>query len=83
MSFAAWCRGNRLAGAFTRIRQGARGRRDLGQRIPAHSGFREAFARVFGDEEVHGSFGALHPSKWLSPHKAVWTLVISMVVLAS
>ena len=50
MSFAAWCRGNRLAGAFMRIRQGAA----LDDAIfdsgyESHSGFREAFNRVFGD----------------------------------
>jgi AraC family transcriptional regulator, regulatory protein of adaptative response / methylated-DNA-[protein]-cysteine methyltransferase len=50
MSFAAWCRGNRLAGAFMRIRQGATlddATFDSG--FQSHSGFREAFARVFGD----------------------------------
>jgi len=50
MSFAAWCRGNRLAGAFMRIRQGAA----LDDAIfdsgfQSHSGFREAFTRVFGE----------------------------------
>ena len=50
MSFAAWCRGNRLAGAFMRIRQGA----TLDDAIfdsgfQSHSGFREAFTRVFGE----------------------------------
>ena len=50
MSFAAWCRGNRLAGAFMRIRQGA----SLDDAIfdsgfQSHSGFREAFTRVFGN----------------------------------
>ena len=50
MSFAAWCRGNRLAGAFMRLRQGAK----LDDAIfdsgfESHSGFREAFSRVFGD----------------------------------
>jgi AraC family transcriptional regulator of adaptative response/methylated-DNA-[protein]-cysteine methyltransferase len=50
MSFAAWCRGNRLAGAFMRIRQGAA----LDDAIfdsgfQSHSGFREAYGRVFGD----------------------------------
>jgi AraC family transcriptional regulator of adaptative response/methylated-DNA-[protein]-cysteine methyltransferase len=50
MSFSAWCRGNRLAGAFMRIRQGA----TLDDAIfdsgfQSHSGFREAFGRVFGD----------------------------------
>lgn len=50
MSFAAWCRGNRLAGAFMRIRQGATlddAAFDSG--FESHSGFREAFARVFGE----------------------------------
>src|SRR5258707_10202503 len=50
MTFAAWCRGNRLAGAFMRIRRGAA----LDDAIfdsgfESHSGFREAFARVFGE----------------------------------
>ena len=50
MSFAAWCRGHRLAGAFTQIRQGA----NLDDVIfdsgfESHSGFREAFHRTFGN----------------------------------
>ena len=50
MSFAAWCRDNRLAGAFMRIRHGA----TLDDAIfdsgfQSHSGFREAFTRVFGE----------------------------------
>jgi AraC family transcriptional regulator, regulatory protein of adaptative response / methylated-DNA-[protein]-cysteine methyltransferase len=50
MSFAAWCRGNRLAGAFTRIRQGATlDDAILDSGFESHSGFREAFSRVFGD----------------------------------
>ena len=50
MSFSAWCRGNRLAGAFMRIRQGA-SLDDAGfdSGFESHSGFREAFARVFGE----------------------------------
>lgn len=49
MSFAAWCRGHRLAGAFTRIRNGA----SLDDVIfdsgfESHSGFRDAFNRTFG-----------------------------------
>ena len=50
MSFAAWCRGNRLAGAFMRIRRGAAlddAAFDSG--FQSHSGFREAFTRVFGE----------------------------------
>ena len=50
MSFVAWCRGHRLAGAFSRIRNGAK----LDDAIfdsgfESHSGFREAFNRTFGD----------------------------------
>lgn len=49
MSFAAWCRGHRLAGAFTQIRNGA----NLDDVIfesgfESHSGFRDAFSRTFG-----------------------------------
>jgi len=50
MSFAAWCRGNRLAGAFMRIRQGATlddATFDSG--FQSHSGFRDAFSRLFGE----------------------------------
>jgi AraC family transcriptional regulator of adaptative response/methylated-DNA-[protein]-cysteine methyltransferase len=50
MSFAAWCRGNRLAGAFMRIRQGAvLDDAILDSGFESHSGFREAFTRVFGE----------------------------------
>ena len=50
MSFAAWCRGHRLAGAFSQIRKGAK----LDDAIfdsgfESHSGFRDAFTRTFGD----------------------------------
>lgn len=49
MSFAEWCRGHRLAGAFTQIRNGTK----LDDAIfdsgfESHSGFREAFGRTFG-----------------------------------
>jgi len=50
MSFVAWCRGHRLAGAFTQIRNGAKIDDvvfDSG--FESHSGFREAFSRTFGD----------------------------------
>jgi AraC family transcriptional regulator of adaptative response/methylated-DNA-[protein]-cysteine methyltransferase len=49
MSFTAWCRGHRLAGAFTRIRKGEKlddAVFDSG--FESHSGFREAFNRTFG-----------------------------------
>jgi AraC family transcriptional regulator, regulatory protein of adaptative response / methylated-DNA-[protein]-cysteine methyltransferase len=50
MTFTAWCRGQRLAGAFTRIRNGT----NLDDVIfesgfESHSGFREAFNRTFGE----------------------------------
>jgi AraC family transcriptional regulator of adaptative response/methylated-DNA-[protein]-cysteine methyltransferase len=49
MTFAAWCRGLRLARAFTQIRAGQPVDDvvfDHG--FESHSGFREAFARTFG-----------------------------------
>ena len=50
MSFTAWCRGNRLAGAFARIRHGASlDDAALDSGFESHSGFREAFSRVFGE----------------------------------
>jgi AraC family transcriptional regulator of adaptative response/methylated-DNA-[protein]-cysteine methyltransferase len=48
-TFAAWCRGQRLARAFTQIQQGEP--MDdviLGHGFASHSGFRTAFARTFG-----------------------------------
>ncbi len=49
MTFTAWCRGLRLARAFTQMRDGAP--MDdviLGHGFDSHSGFREAFSRTFG-----------------------------------
>lgn len=49
MSFAAWCRGHRLAGAYLRIRQGATiDDVTFGTGFESHSGFRDAFTRAFG-----------------------------------
>ncbi len=50
MSFTAWCRGRRLAGAFTKIRNG--GTLDevvFDSGFESHSGFRDAFNRTFGN----------------------------------
>lgn len=50
MSFTAWCRGNRLAGAFMKIRKGSSlddATFDSG--FESLSGFREAFTRTFGN----------------------------------
>jgi AraC family transcriptional regulator of adaptative response/methylated-DNA-[protein]-cysteine methyltransferase len=53
MSFVAWCRGNRLAGAFTQIRTGAKlDDAVFGSGFESHSGFRDAFNRTFGN--AHG-----------------------------
>ena len=50
MSFTAWCRGNRLAGAFMRLRRGTDlDEAGLDSGYESHSGFREAFTRAFGD----------------------------------
>ena len=49
MSFTAWCRGNRLAGAFMKIRKGSSlddATFDSG--FESLSGFRDAFTRAFG-----------------------------------
>jgi AraC family transcriptional regulator, regulatory protein of adaptative response / methylated-DNA-[protein]-cysteine methyltransferase len=49
MTFHAYCRGRRMGEAFTQIREGAK--LDdvvLGNGYESHSGFREAFARTFG-----------------------------------
>jgi len=49
MTFAAWCRGLRLARAFRQLRAGERmDEVMLGHGYESHSGFRSAFARVFG-----------------------------------
>lgn len=49
MSFTAWCRGHRLAGAYRRIRQGATiDDVTFGAGFESHSGFRDAFRRTFG-----------------------------------
>jgi len=49
MSFAAWCRGHRLAGAFTQLREGNRlDDAVFGSGFESHSGFRDAFRRTFG-----------------------------------
>jgi AraC family transcriptional regulator of adaptative response/methylated-DNA-[protein]-cysteine methyltransferase len=50
MTFTAWCRGHRLAGAFTQIREGAEvDEVTFGSGFESHSGFREAFTRTFGN----------------------------------
>lgn len=49
LSFAAWCRGHRLARAFTDIRNGTSlDDATFASGFASHSGFRSAFQRVFG-----------------------------------
>src|SRR5215472_9901558 len=49
MSFSAWCRGNRLAGAFMRIRKGSSlDEVTFDSGFESLSGFRDAFALAFG-----------------------------------
>jgi AraC family transcriptional regulator of adaptative response/methylated-DNA-[protein]-cysteine methyltransferase len=50
MTFQAFTRARRLAAAFTRIRQGAAlDEAVFGSGYDSHSGFREAFTKLFGD----------------------------------
>src|SRR5262249_54169627 len=50
MTFQAYTRARRLAGAFTRIREGETVDNAVFESgFDSHSGFRDAFARVFGD----------------------------------
>lgn len=58
MTFTAWCRGLRLSHAFTQLRNG--GPLDdviLGHGYESHSGFRDAFARAFGQPPGHARNG--------------------------
>ena len=58
MTFTAWCRGLRLSHAFTQLRNG-RPLDDviLGHGYESHSGFRDAFARTFGQPPGHARNG--------------------------
>jgi len=50
MTFTAWCRARRLSAAFTKIREGENlDDVTLSHGYESHSGFREAFAKTFGD----------------------------------
>lgn len=50
MTFAEWCRGQRLAGAFDRLREGMKlDEVALESGFESHSGFRDAYVRVFGE----------------------------------
>lgn len=50
MTFTEWCRGQRLAGAFDRLRNGMKlDDVALDSGFESHSGFRDAFTRVFGE----------------------------------
>lgn len=50
MTFAAWCRAQRLAGAFAKLRNGdSLDAVAFEAGFESHSGFREAFGRTFGE----------------------------------
>ncbi len=50
MTFAEWCRGQRLSGAFDRLREGMKlDDVALDSGFESHSGFRDAFSRVFSN----------------------------------
>ena len=62
MTFSAWCRGLRLAAAFTRLREGASvddAVFDSG--FESHSGFRDAFVRAFGEAPGHSRVSGSEP----------------------
>jgi len=49
MTFTGWCRGQRLSGAFDRLREGMNlDDVALDSGFESHSGFRDAFSKVFG-----------------------------------
>jgi AraC family transcriptional regulator of adaptative response/methylated-DNA-[protein]-cysteine methyltransferase len=59
LTFAAWCRGQRLSRAFAQIRRGeAMDDVILGHGFDSHSGFRSAFSRAFGIAPGQASDGA-------------------------
>jgi len=66
MTFHAYARGHRLSGAFSRLRAGS----DLddvalGSGFESHSGFREAFARVFGEAPGRARSGDCVRLAWI------------------
>ncbi len=59
MTFTAWCRARRLSAAFIKIREGENlDEVTLSYGYESHSGFREAFARTFGDAPGRSREGA-------------------------
>jgi AraC family transcriptional regulator of adaptative response/methylated-DNA-[protein]-cysteine methyltransferase len=66
MTFHAYCRGRRMGEAFTQIREGAK--LDdviLGNGYDSHSGFREAFARTFGQPPGKSRNGDCVVATWI------------------
>jgi AraC family transcriptional regulator of adaptative response/methylated-DNA-[protein]-cysteine methyltransferase len=66
MTFQAYCRGRRLGKSFEQIRNGA----DLddvalGNGYDSHSGFREAFAKTFGDSPGRSRNGDCMYAAWI------------------
>jgi len=61
MTFSAWCRGHRLAGAFTQIRNGEKlDEAVFASGYESHSGFRDAFNRTFGKAPGRARYNTGH-----------------------
>jgi AraC family transcriptional regulator of adaptative response/methylated-DNA-[protein]-cysteine methyltransferase len=66
MTFHAFARGHRLSDAFSRLREGSQlDDVALASGFESHSGFREAFARVFGDAPGRARSGDCVRLAWI------------------
>ena len=66
MTFHAYARGRRLSGAFQQLRQGAQlDEVAMGTGFESHSGFRDAFARTFGQAPGRSRGGDCVVCAWI------------------
>ena len=66
MTFHAYARGRRLSGAFQQLRQGAQlDEVAMGTGFESHSGFRDAFARTFGEAPGRSRGGDCVVCAWI------------------
>src|SRR5256885_6627151 len=66
MTFHAYARGRRLGGAFQQLRRGARlDEVVMGNGFESHSGFRDAFARTFGQAPGRSRTGDCVVCTWI------------------
>jgi len=66
MTFHAYARGRRLSGAFQQLRRGARlDEVIMGNGFESHSGFRDAFARTFGEAPGRSRTGDCVVCTWI------------------